>query len=323
MIEAIQNFQPLSSARFTVKKGIRIWIWLNQPEDRSSAATYRHVSLEIHEEGREDELLYISFWKETHRKVSGCEERKLHFHSQRSLDDQVCSNCTVIYYDLPLNVYKIQKAFHYFKNNPERWNSLGWSCFHKPYTFDAVGLTFYLLDQGGIFKWVARKRSAFGELCRVTSFWGIPASLLSYWYACKLNNLSINDNIQINSIIRSNLVRVKTSLEEIKLISYRLETLAPSHFLGADKIVLPNYITSTFLNLTERMTSLLEILKNGTFKISGEILRIAKVSACISVAAFGLYWFANHYFVSDYSFVDIERWAQKAKQRQEQREHRK
>lgn len=131
-----------------------------------------------------DEGTYISFRASSINQCDQiCKISKWHFHKSKKEDDQCETDKFAEFYDLStLDVSRINKAFNRFKDDPLARGSLGWGILSKVYEFNSVGLSSYLLEQGGMSKLTIYKRenrltkfaktiTALGSLFATFNFW--------------------------------------------------------------------------------------------------------------------------------------------------------
>jgi hypothetical protein len=299
---------------------VRVWFWLNKPKDHQAAATYIHVALEVYPTINQEGSEYISFWSAPHASHPSCHTLGAHFHSEKSIDDQVCETIAEVYYDLPLDVQKISRAFLKFKKNPHVWGSLGWHFTTRRPSFDAVGLTMHLLKEGRIFSHAPKTESGYSTILRLigqsaalfsvfSNIAGFQIHLLARLPASNLEKYNKGMVMAIGTCAWANRACQRIGEAALKMMPFDTQGHSIEILVAAENAV--KHLNRIFSQLPPAKIIILPSPRGAAALVSRDIWRISAVTCFVALGAFGLN-FAGQYFTSTYDFADVERLAQKA-----------
>jgi hypothetical protein len=310
-----QHIQELIGERAYV----RIWFWLNKPKDYRTAATYVHVAIEAFPNGRHKASEYMSFWSRSHSSCSSCNIKEMHFHMAKSTDDDICGSATSLYYDLPLDVQIVCRAFSKFKNNPKAWGSLGWHVFTRRPSFDAPGLSIYLLQKGKISDFAPPTHSLYSASLR---FIGQSATCFGIF-----SNIAAMQ-IQLVAEMPSNVERYNrgfTTALGMSLFAKDVcqktmqatQKMMPFDDRGDSQQILAaadsahKYLSRIFSGLDSPKLIIIPSLKQALSSLQFKIWCVSAMTFLVGLSSFGLY-FVGRYFSNSSNFVDVERLTQQA-----------
>ena len=110
-----------------------------------------HVALQILFPNQDE--IYVSFWHESsteqHQQSCG---NQFHFHRSCAEDQRFLGPATQKIELYSLKIEPLTAAYRKFRENPDGRGSLGYGIFSRAYPKTAIGLTWHLLEKGGIYR---------------------------------------------------------------------------------------------------------------------------------------------------------------------------